>query len=335
MLISPEIDHFIVEASLMESSGANKQAVPIQQLNKTKPPRIKSEESEEERKQYLSILRSAGGELLEDGRHGLRIAGWRIETMKRPILNSDARQEWEKNLGSAHLPEMVFGESSLELVHEETGIKIHFNAFDALQGWKQEALPPVEVPAAAKWKFRSKPSQQVILDYDYTFTTPYSGSEVLEPNRKQVEMDVQARETSECLCWIESEDRINLVALQSKDPILFYDEVVLYEDELADNGVSLLTVKVRVMPTCWFLLLRFWLRVDGVLMRVRDTRMYCSFESDSKGMPVVIRERCGRESTFEALAVRGFPSESCAYSDPNLINERLPIIWQIHEKLSC
>jgi len=66
--------------------------------------------------------------------------------------------------------------------------------------------------------------------------------------------------------------------------------VILYEDELADNGVSLLTVKVvspvllriiellvcpssaevslmlastiillqRVMPSCWFLLLRFW-----------------------------------------------------------------------------
>lgn len=64
------------------------------------------------------------------------------------------RDRWEEKLGTCHLPEMVFGESSLTLVHESTGIKIHFNAFDALCGWKQEALPPVEVPAAAKWKFR-------------------------------------------------------------------------------------------------------------------------------------------------------------------------------------
>lgn len=28
------------------------------------------------------------------------------------------------------------------------------------------------------------------------------------------------------------------------EPILFYDEVVLYEDELGDNGSSLLSVKV-------------------------------------------------------------------------------------------
>lgn len=52
------------------------------------------------------------------------------------------------------MPEMVFGDSALFLLHVESGIKIHFNAFDALMGWKQEALPPVEVPAAAKWKFR-------------------------------------------------------------------------------------------------------------------------------------------------------------------------------------
>lgn len=49
---------------------------------------------------------------------------------------------------------MVFGENSLILKHLSSGTKIHFNAFDALRGWKQEALPPVEVPAAAKWKFR-------------------------------------------------------------------------------------------------------------------------------------------------------------------------------------
>lgn len=49
---------------------------------------------------------------------------------------------------------MVFGDSSLVLKHFDSGIKIHFNALDALFGWKKEALPPVEVPAAAKWKFR-------------------------------------------------------------------------------------------------------------------------------------------------------------------------------------
>lgn len=61
---------------------------------------------------------------------------------------------WEQKLETNHLPEMVFGESCLVLKHVESGTKIHFNAFDALSGWKLESLPPVEVPAAAQWKFR-------------------------------------------------------------------------------------------------------------------------------------------------------------------------------------
>jgi hypothetical protein len=61
---------------------------------------------------------------------------------------------FEDELQTTHLPEMVFGESSLSLQLLQTGIKLHFNALDALKGWKKEALPPVEVPAAAKWKFR-------------------------------------------------------------------------------------------------------------------------------------------------------------------------------------
>lgn len=121
-----------------------------------------------------------------------------------------------------------------------------------------------------------------------------------------------------------------MVALALKEPILFYDEVVLYEDELADNGVALLTVKVRVMPSCWFLLLRFWLRVDGVLMRLRDTRMYCAFGSRH---PVVLRESCWRESTFQELSSKGYPSDSAAYSDPTIISQRLPIIMERTQKL--
>nr|XP_023894874.1 putative disease resistance protein RGA4 [Quercus suber] len=42
-----------------------------------------------------------------------------------------------------------FRESCLILKHVDSVTKIHFNAFNALAGWKQEALCPVEVPAAA------------------------------------------------------------------------------------------------------------------------------------------------------------------------------------------
>ncbi|XP_048231671.1 TIP41-like protein isoform X1 [Ricinus communis] len=274
-------------------------------------------------------LKAAGAELLNDGRLGVRINGWEIVSRKGSILTSSTFQLWEQKLQSSHLPEMVFGDSSLAFNHVNSGIKIHFNAFDALTGWKQEALPPVEVPAAAKWKFRSKPSQQVILDYDYTFTTPYCGSETIEVDTEKNESG-EFLEASSSLHWEDSEQKIDLVSLASKEPILFYDEVVLYEDELADNGVSLLTVKVRVMPSCWFLLLRFWLRVDGVLMRLRDTRMQCIFGG---GNPVILRESCWREATFQSISAKGYPSDSAAYSDPSIIGQRLPIIMHKTQKL--
>ncbi|CAA7404229.1 unnamed protein product [Spirodela intermedia] len=270
-------------------------------------------------------LKAAGGERLPEGRSGVRFKGWVIESCKRFILNSAEREEWEQRLGTSHLPEMVFGENSLCLLHEKSGFKIHFNAFDALEGWKRESLPPVEVPAAAKWKFRCKPSQQVILDYDYTFTTPYCGSEKIDQGIKVLSDDSQCQ-----LTWEDCNEQIDLVALGAKEPILFYDEVVLYEDELADNGVSLLTVKVRVMPSSWFLLLRFWLRVDGVLMRLRDTRMFCAFVNEDDATPTVLRENCWREATFQGLSLKGIPSECVAYSDPSEISQKLPIIS--HEK---
>ena len=53
--------------------------------------------------------------------------------------------------------------------------------------------------------------------------------------------------------------------LMERDPILFFDEMTLYESELDDSGVMSVTIKVRVMPRCWFVLMRFWMRCDGVL----------------------------------------------------------------------
>lgn len=268
-------------------------------------------------------VKAAGAELLPDGRRGLRIHGWEIESSNRSILTSLNLQAWEEKLETTHLPEMMFGDSSLVLKHITTGTKIHFNAYDALVGWKKEALPPVEVPAAAQWKFRSKPFQQVILDYDYTFTTPYSGSETIERADNEG--------NSSCLKWEDCEEQINVAALASKEPILFYDEVILYEDELADSGISFLTVKVRVMPSCWFLLLRFWLRVDGALMRLRDTRVFCTFNENTK--PVILREICWRETTFKALAAKGYPFDSASYNDPNIISQRLPVVFHKSQKL--
>jgi type 2A phosphatase activator TIP41 len=52
------------------------------------------------------------------------------------------------------------------------------------------------------------------------------------------------------------------------------------------------------MPTCFFILSRFTLRVDHVLFRTHDTRIYHSFAS---APPLLVREVAGWEAPYECV----------------------------------
>ena len=41
-------------------------------------------------------------------------------------------------------------------------------------------------------------------------------------------------------------ERIDLEQLKVKEKIFFYEDVILYEDELADNGIAKLNVKMVI-----------------------------------------------------------------------------------------
>lgn len=90
-----------------------------------------------------------------------------------------------------------------------------------------------------------------------------------------------------------STPQIPLELLRRRDPILFFDEVVLFESELDDNGISVYSVKVRVMEQRMLLLARLYMRLDNVVARVRDTRVYVDFGRDE-----VIREYTAKEDSF-------------------------------------
>eukprot|EP00887_Chlorella_sp_A99_P003428 scaffold7.g3428.t1 len=101
--------------------------------------------------------------------------------------------------------------------------------------------------------------------------------------------------------WHECETQINRGLLMSRDPILLFDEITLYESELEDNGVSQVGLKVRVMPRCWFVLLHFFLRVDRVCVRLREARLFCQVKH--------------HEGSFAALRAAGALAEGPAYAD--------------------
>jgi type 2A phosphatase activator TIP41 len=129
--------------------------------------------------------------------------------------------------------------------------------------------------------------------FDWTYSTPYAGTVV---------SGHAAHATTEA---------VDVERLKRRDPILFFDEVILFEDELADNGGSLLSVKLRVMPSCFFALQRLFIRVDDVMFRVFETRLYHEF-----GKPFVVRESQRRESTYAALGA-SLPRERSKLNDAN------------------
>jgi type 2A phosphatase activator TIP41 len=121
--------------------------------------------------------------------------------------------------------------------------------------------------------------KEVVKPFDWSYTTDYSGTvyssgRPFEPTTKPIPLEL----------------------LKRPDPILFFDEVILYEDELADNGIAMLSCKIRVMPARLLLLSRFFMRLDNVLFRIRDTRVYVDFENLE-----AIREFQSKESDYETV----------------------------------
>ncbi|KAI8869052.1 TIP41-domain-containing protein [Ramicandelaber brevisporus] len=230
--------------------------------------------------------------------HSIEIAGWKITTVHGPISGADDLDQLSNELGLP-LPEMVFGSSSLSLHHVPSSFRYEFNTKDALK--RVDAVNPptfgppdaasssvtidrIEVASAKAWsKDRSSLTESikdVIKPYDWTYSTDYLGT---VPSSA-----ANHRFTATAV------DRIDYVRLQTQEDILMYDEIVLFEDELADNGTSMLSAKIRVMASGFFVLLRFFLRVDGVMFRVQDTRIYHAFGSN-----IVLREMSGGQLRYD------------------------------------
>ena len=70
------------------------------------------------------------------------------------------------------------------------------------------------------------------------------------------------------------------------------------------------------MPSCWYVLQRFFLRVDKQLVRVRDVRILCKFGDPG---PLLIRELLHAEGSFEELSKAGAPATAVSSSPHHLL----------------
>ncbi|EXJ60172.1 hypothetical protein A1O7_04324 [Cladophialophora yegresii CBS 114405] len=244
------------------------------------------------------------------------IEGFRVQTQKLPILKAGPIEEMTKMLGIAP-PEMIFGDNLVTIEHSASQWGIKFDAFGALDRVDRTGERRLKVAYSQEWQ-QSREDQhdikEVVKPFDWSYTTDYKGD--LAPGSREFQA---------------SEDPIPLELLKRPDPILFFDDVVLYEDELADNGITMLSCKIRVMPARLLLLCRFFMRLDNVLVRLRDTRVYVDF-----GKKEVIREYIAKEEAYSKIC-DGLASRrddvTAVLRDPNQMADLLPVVEKTLERV--
>jgi TIP41-like family len=121
---------------------------------------------------------------------------------------------------------------------------------------------------------------------------------------------------------------IDLDLLRMKNvPILFFDEILLYQDDLEDCGDVIFDAKLRVMPSCWFVLSRFFVRVDGAIIRIRDTRLFHRFGDAAVHMEISWREHNlsadqGKEAIDQLLSNTELLNPAACAEKISLVNDR-------------
>lgn len=263
--------------------------------------------------------------------------GWRFSASSGPILHSKCRTyescqkiRANKPVDAIHLcdlcryihtlqlpshPDMTFAWNRLRIEHS-TGFGIEFNPLDALRLVSEKNYIPKVAVAEAWREARQAPDlpEPKVPDshkFDWTFTTNYKGTLL---------SDKEGRKLKE----VPTTERIDMSKLTSRDPIYFYQDLCLFEDELSDHGVAKLSVKIRVMRSNLFVLLRFFLRVDQVLIRMNDTRLYWE-----QGTEYILREYAEREHKD----AKNLNLPTSILTDPVALSEHLPVVYTHYERL--
>jgi type 2A phosphatase activator TIP41 len=232
---------------------------------------------------------------------------WDFYSYKGNMLNSSdldilCKNKEENKLYVGHLPEIFYGFNRLFIVNESKNISYEFNPLQMLSltsnTIRQKLLKEKEIyyiPLKAKSQYSKIGNDE--SDEDWTFSTPYMGH-ITSINKSDI---------NSFYSYIKKDKKFTIKETKLVFPktkienILNYNQINFFEDELGDIGLSEGKIGFGIMENNFLGLMTCYLRVDNMLVRNIDTKIYHKFGDD-----YIIRNFTVKQKTYDELRDNGF-----------------------------
>ena len=204
-----------------------------------------------------------------------------------------------------------------------------------------EVIPqPLQVKASEHWKNRDtskiKDFETKVAESDWNFSSPYKSSVSFISSQKEklhklYGLGVSAEQSGRMKVEV-TEDQIPYHKLGPANKILHNGQIYLYECDLEDCGYMQSMVRFRAMADSFFVLVRYYLRVDNVCVRIFDTRIYHEFGSNH-----LLREFKHLEGSYEEIRANGHSLSSewmLSETQADEVAPKMPELLKLVEKIT-
>ena len=233
--------------------------------------------------------------------------GWDFYSHSENMMNSKdldilIKNKDENKLHINHLPEIFYGFNRLFLINKSKNFCYEFNPLQMLSlanyTQRKKLLKEKEIyyiPNQAKSQYSK--TDDTKNEEDWSFSSPYMGHITSINNSPMSKYYPEIKETK-----VFKKEKTNLKYPETKvENVLNYNQIHFFEDELGDIGFSEGKIGFGVMNECFLGLMRCYLRVDNMVVRNIDTKIYHKF-----GDNYIIRNFLVKEKTYDELANKGF-----------------------------
>ncbi|ESL10475.1 hypothetical protein TRSC58_01792 [Trypanosoma rangeli SC58] len=221
-------------------------------------------------------------------RFSRRVGGWEFSVTEfSRILTQEEVRHYEKALGIGAIPEIPLAFNTLRIAPAERTDApfVTFSLLEVLRSaasfyrtdaYIQSTLPQLKIPVAESWKHTKYAT--VDARVDWAWRNNYFGVDEWRCTLKPLEPSMPG---------------VNWGLLKDQTlPILFFHNLDILEDDVHDHGVVTSSVRIRVMPTAFFVLFRHFIRIDGYRVWMREVRLFHEFavKRPDQQPHVVVRE---------------------------------------------